>query len=211
VPFGEQAKICMCHPHSVRIDMKRFKVLLEEYDKTMLRGSKPTYSQFAKEFIRRKKKRRIATSNNNETGSFQFQVSSMSKLKDGRGGEKIKKNSRVVEVMKLVSRKGNAVSDLKNKKSTSKKRKASKKKQIDSEDFRLALPLKPSHLSLQTPVLCLLECDDGNECYFSGSIVDVVDDHAKIHFTGSTRNDDVWLGIGSGKLYLDGGQRIDPM
>lgn len=207
VPFGEQAKICMCHPHSVRIDMRRFKILLDEYENAMLhtdtRGSESTYSQWVKEFIRRKKRRRGTIGHDNDVGDSKTHEYNMSKNGQGRG--KANSNSRVVEVMKLVSKKSDTDTKMKNKKSTSKKRKATKKKQLDFEDFRLALPMKPSHLSLQVSVLCLLECDSGNECYFAGTIVDVVDNHAKVHFTGSTRNDDVWLSIESGKLFLDGG------
>jgi hypothetical protein len=62
----------------------------------------------------------------------------------------------------------------------------------------------------QTQVICLLDTDNDIECYFAGVIVDVIENHAKIHFAGSTRNEDVWLTINSGKLFLDGGVASNP-
>ncbi len=59
-------------------------------------------------------------------------------------------------------------------------------------------------------MLCLLETDQYTECYFAGSIVDVVEKHAKIHFMGSSRSEDVWLTVDSGYLFLDGGSASPP-
>mmetsp|Transcript_29395 Transcript_29395/g.44866 ORF Transcript_29395/g.44866 Transcript_29395/m.44866 type:complete len:726 (-) Transcript_29395:250-2427(-) len=196
VPMGEKANICMCRPHSVRIVMHRFKALLRSYDEDALeRGpneSKLSYSRWAKECIRSKIGDQMNVDN-------EIDIENAS---EGQSKRKSKPKSRVVEVMKLTSIRGKE----ENKKGPSKKRKVSKKKKnINFEDFRLAQKMKVSLFRTQTAVLCLLECDGGNEAYFAGSIVDIVDDHAKVHFSGSTRSEDVWLSIGSKKIFLDGG------
>ncbi len=59
VPFGDEAKICMCHPHSVRIGMRRFKTLLNKYDDDVFNNNdrKLTYEKWAKTYVKNKKKR----------------------------------------------------------------------------------------------------------------------------------------------------------
>lgn len=197
VPYGEQANICMCHPHSVRIDMRRFKSLLDQYenDALMTNGPKLSYSQWAKEFIKRKRKR--ASQNSGD----------MDIENDTNSGGKIKPFT--VEVMKLSSRRYHRDVDSTNKEN-SKRVKGKGKKLIEMEEYHIAIPMKASNMKPQTQVICLLDTDNDIECYFAGVIVDVVEKHAKIHFAGSTRNEDVWLTINSGKLFLDGGVASNP-
>jgi len=188
VPFGDQAKICMCHPHSVRIGMRRFKALLNQFEDDAFTndGRKLTYVEWAKDFIRSKKKMTQKQEVWDET-------------------PKVFKKAKpfTVEVMTLSSRRNNA-----EKKPTGKRKR--KGKELEQDHYRLAIPIKASGLKPQTRVICLLETDKNVECYFRGSIVDVVERHAKIHFSGSSRNEDVWLTIDSGQLFVDGGSTSNP-
>merc|ERR1719401_1007878 len=61
IPSGEAANVCMCHPHSVRIHMKRLKSLLQSYEKEIcyresMGLSKWSYSTWAKQEAKRAKK-----------------------------------------------------------------------------------------------------------------------------------------------------------
>jgi jumonji domain-containing protein 2 len=180
VPFGKHAKICMCHPHSVRIDMSRFESLLNLYEDAMRKRIGPplTYSEWTKEFIRSKKRklRKIIDNQSVDEG-----VSKRSK-------------GQIVEIMKLHAGKG-----------SDQGRTSRKKKVAVAEEFRRALPIRKAQLAPNVKVICLLQCDDGVECYFSGVIADVVENHAKVHFIGSAKSEDVWLTVESGQLFLDGG------
>lgn len=197
VPYGEKANICMCHPHSVRIDMRRFKSLLDQYENDVLQtnGPKLSYSQWAKEYIKRKRKR-----------SSQTTVGTNIEKESSSGG---KLKPFIVEVMKLSSRRYHRDIDTVNKEN-SKRVKGKGKKMIEMEEYHIVMPMKASNMKPQTQVICLLDTDNDIECYFAGVIVDVIENHAKIHFAGSTRNEDVWLTINSGKLFLDGGVASNP-
>lgn len=185
VPFGKQAKICMCHPHSVRIDMSRFESLLKLYEDGMRKRIGPplTYSEWAKEYIRskRRKLRKVVEPQSVDEGA--------SKRSKGQ----------IVEIMKLHAGK-----------SSDQGRTSRKKKAVVTEEFKRALPIRFAHLAPNVKVICLLECDDGVECYFSGVITDVVENHAKVHFTGSAKSEDIWLTVDSGQLFLDGGTVDSP-
>ena len=59
IPMGDMAKVCLCHPHSVRIDMNRFKSLLASYDSDMSvrRPYKPlSYSEWSKLQVKKQKR-----------------------------------------------------------------------------------------------------------------------------------------------------------
>merc|ERR1712218_240837 len=99
-----------------------------------------------------------------------------------------------VEVMKLIS--GSIEYESKNNKKQSKKRKTissskRRKKKNEKDDFRLAMRLKKSMLSQkkQIAVLCLLECGKESN-YFAGNITTIVEDHVRIHFAGTSKDDD---------------------
>lgn len=181
IDYGFKAKICMCHPHSVRLDIRRFRTLLNKCEDDLFGSDgRISYGEWAKNFIRSKQRTNKKQEVQVENGKI-------------RKGKPLH-----VEVMKLSSARCNQGK----KKSSRRKRKSS---DVETVDFRLAKPMKISNLIPQTRVICLLETDSGGECYFGGSIADVVERHAKIHFSGSSRNEDIWLTIDSGKLLLDGG------
>jgi len=192
VPFGNEASICMCHPHSVRIDMRRFKTLLDQYEDDIfnLEGPKPTYTEWVKNHITTKKKR---------TAKEEEPINIDATQKGGRP------KAFTVEVMKLSSRRNTKGGG---KVKTASKKKTKRKKEmrdIESESYHSAAPMKSSHMKPQTNVICLLDTDNDVQSYFAGVIVDIVEEHAKIHFAGSRVSEDVWLTIDSGKLFLDGG------
>jgi len=205
IPLGEEARVCMCHPHSVRIEMKRFKDLLSQYDRDSLVNAqnghpKVTYSQWARDYVKSKvRKRRLEEEDHKSSNKIQ---------KTGRSS----KGRMVVEVMKLLVNDG--IKSAPTKQQSSKKRKMTSsktKKKHQKDDFRIALKLKKSSLcqKKQTPVLCLLECGPEYH-YFAGNVTSIVEDHARIHFVGSSRGDDVWLPTDSESLFLDGGPSEKP-
>lgn len=186
LPFGQQARICLCHPHSVRIDMQQFQTLLDNYQDDMLerqeKGEEPlSYSEWANTH---KKKRKKSSGNEMSDGTHHHS------------------KTWVVEIMELAARKETT--------KIAPKKKKKKKTQKEEPKFRVAKPMTMSRFLLQTPVICILDCENGNEGYFVGTIVDVVDGHyAKIHFRRSKRTEDIWLSMDSGQLFLDGGLHDD--
>ncbi len=194
MPLGEEAGICMCHPHSVRIDMKRFKALLDQYERDQILNARKgiareSYERWAIDNLKSKMNKRQKSDRENDD---------LSKL------QRINRSSKgmVVEVHKLMISDDNSK---KNKKS-SRKRKASSKKKVEIEEFHIAKRVTKSSLCAkkQTPVLCLLESGSDLK-FFAGNVTSLVENHARIHFVGSSKADDVWMEVTSDCLFLDGG------
>jgi len=207
IPMGNEAKVCMCHPHSVRIDMTRFKSSLDQYDRdqiNLVRRGRPkqSYSDWAKDYVKgeiRKRKRelrrnkRYIKNDADETNQVSKKIFSSSKSS----------RREVVEVMKLSQQLQNESSSKRRKTMSSKK----KKKKLEVNDFRIALKVKKKSCfctNKQTPVLCLLETEAGQQ-YFAGNVISTVEDHVRIHFAGTSKSDDIWMEIDSDQLFLDGG------
>ena len=210
IPLGEQARVCMCHPHSVRIEMKRFKSLINQYGNDQLANmqngrKKLSYVDWARNLV----KSQIRKTQRSRKGNID---EDNEKLMEGQEIMRSLKG-RVVEVLKMMP---GSDDDTKNKPSGKKRRKNSssskkKKKDDDGPDFRLAMKIKKASLcqKKQTPVLCLLECGSDYN-YFAGNVTALVDDYARIHFAGTTREDDIWIEVDSGMLFLDGGSCEKP-
>jgi len=215
IPFGDTARVCMCHPHSVRIDMNRYKTLFDAYENDMIEASKNgssgmTYSEWAKQERTKRNELRDQEeqSLSKEDHDKALCEPVLPKVSYNKGI--------VVEAMKSAPRRcGSTV--------TPKKRstKPTKKKQI--EDWRMALKVRASTFTPQTPVLCFIPCelDIGNidgtinsgkesEKFFCGTITQVVEGHARIHFAGTTRKEDIWLPTNSPRMFLDGGPEDPP-
>lgn len=207
VPMGSAARVCMCHPHSVRIDMNRFKVLLNRYEMEMLAAEKKgrqriSYSLWAKLEARRRKRR----------------------MTEGGAGGTDQDESDSCLVEKASFRKGIVVEVMRsapNRKMSSPKKKQSRsrKGKKEREDWRLALKVRAATFTAQTPVLCFLPCDMGDreetsdekpEKCFTGVITQVMEGYARIHFAGMLRSEDVWIPTNSPKLFLDGGPQDPP-
>ena len=192
IPLGEAANTCMCHPHSVRIQMKRLKSLLDTYDKDMwYRESmglpKLTYSNWAKHEAKRTKKERASHGKaaDNESDSENWPQLSLTLNK-----------SIAIEITResaTPSKKG-------------------KRKRDEINEWRLAKRVRPGLFVPNAPVICMVECEDDAESkyeFFSATVVDVVDGHVKVHLNGLGRKDDMWFEQDSEYLFLDGG-RTDP-
>lgn len=199
IPIGQEARVCMCHPHSVRIEMKRFKSLLDEYNNDQLLNIRKgrrhlTYLEWARNSVKSKIKKR-------QKSKY---------AEDGTYMHKMPSKGMVVEVMKLMIGSGESkTKQVKRRKTVSVKKKKANDKEKD--DFRLAMRFKKSVAlqKKQTPVLCLLEAGDDYH-YFAGNIVAIIEDHARIHFAGTTKDDDIWISVDSDMLFLDGGSCEKP-
>ena len=189
VPYGEKAGICLCHPHSVRIQMDRVKSLLDEYDKEIcVRASvgKPevTYTQWAKQEAKRRK---CEEANAKDDGS-----------EEGGGSLVLptKLNATIaVEVTK---------EQITRKPKNSKKRSV---KKLEVEEWRLAKRARPSAFVTGSDVICAIESSDDRSDFetFLGVIVKQVDGYVRVHLRGLAKTEDLWLEQDSPNLLLDAG------
>lgn len=203
-PMGARAKVCMCHPHSVRIDMRRFKDLLDLYETDMITDGIPkmAYSEWVKLEIGLSKtdhkKSIVAPSDESEFDIEKWEMEE--KLLRTKG--------RVVEVTEMDVRSLNASHFPPKKKQRTTPSSQKKKKE---RSFHVALRVRPSVFAPQTPIICLLKCEnEAEEKYFSGMITCVVEGHARLHFAGTGKKDDIWMNADNPKLFLDGGLEEEP-
>mmetsp|Transcript_21363 Transcript_21363/g.43964 ORF Transcript_21363/g.43964 Transcript_21363/m.43964 type:complete len:863 (+) Transcript_21363:212-2800(+) len=195
IPIGEKANFCMCVPHSVRIQMKRLKSLLEDYEKEMCyRASvgmpKLTYSAWAKQEAKRMKKELRAAS-----------VETMEDSLDSLELPTAYNTGIAVEITK------EAIMPKKSKK------KSFKRKEFN--EWRYAKRARPGSFVPNTDVIILVDCHNpsGSEImengkdyeFFIGTIVKVLDGHVKVHLTGLGKKEDLWYEQNSPHLFLDGG------
>ena len=213
IPLGKRAEICMCHPHSVRIQMDRVKSLLDSYEKDMyhreLKGmAELTYSNWAKQEAKRLKKK-----HRDSSASTMKQHDMANNGMDGLA----------LSTMKKINNTSFAV-EITNETYTTLLTKKSKKKRrlISTNEWRLAKRVRPGLFVPSTSVICMVECDDEldednslssssaqneeNEFeFFIGTIVKLVDGYVKVHFVGLTKKDDLWFEQSSDRIFVDGG------
>lgn len=218
IDHGQEARICMCRPDSVRIDMERFQELLDQYQNDVENGDKrgvPKLSfrqwtlkeanrkQQEQEVAEKKKKQSKKKKNN---GNY---LSSEEVVEDQVIVGADKRRQFVIEVTKPVS--ANREGYLKSGKAKNKRRK--KCKEVVKEEWRIAKPGTARSLKVQRKVLVLLpgkeigaedEQGDEEQC-FAGEITEVADDCVRVHFAGLTKKEDVWIAQDSPKIFLDGG------
>ena len=205
LPYGKSANVCLCHPHSVRIDMDRFQDLLGQYETRnarlrQLQRKRLTYSEFARaEAARRRKEEARYVSEEDDEDEEE---------------EPIRYGSiRPVEVvqMKTSSSTPAAVARRnKGKKTTA----ASKKKPAQPrETWRRAKQAWPSSFREGAQVLSYVpaaaenydeESQQSEKC-FSGTVVDACEGYVRIRFDGTQRKDDMWVKLDGRKLFLDDG------
>merc|ERR1712194_93140 len=195
IPLGEAANVCMCHPHSVRIQMKRLKSLLDSYDKDMcyreaMELPKLSYSNWAKQEAKRAKKetrgcdkKQVFLKGGPELNSFSIPTSFNESI--------------AIEVTKelVTSKKNN-------------KRKPFRREEFN--EWRLAKRVRPRLFVPNTRVICMAECEDSNTEFFIGTVVKLVDGHVKVHLNGLGKKDDSWFEQDSDHLFLDGGLTDPP-
>ena len=203
VPLGCSARVCMCHPHSVRIDMRRFKELLAEYETTKKHNE--SYREWAQAAALKRKK--------NE----ELEKHEKSSTRDNTSQQKPSFKKSMVVRLSYLSRYNNEASN--------KNKNNKRKKNREKEQWRLALKVRRNVFIRNTNVLCIQNCehDDDDEpeqkqkqkqkqtkSFFSGKITEVVDDHVRVHFHGTLKNADVWMSKDSDNLFLDGGPEDPP-
>ena len=217
LPSGREATVCLCHPHSVRIDMTRFQSLLAQYVTkcgNLRRSGKRviTYSEFA----RAEAAKRILMEELDEEKDGSGED-------DGEDEEQPRYHSiRILEVMKMKTASMTAAAlsrKAKGKKGRSKKRVAPPRC-----DFRRAKRAYPGSYHIGTEVLyfhsarALAVDDDASDeeldsrgrpsvkC-FAGTVVDSCEGHVRIHFAGTPKKDDIWVKLDSLDLFIDAGPR----
>eukprot|EP00547_Thalassionema_nitzschioides_P007001 CAMPEP_0194204106 /NCGR_PEP_ID=MMETSP0156-20130528/3725_1 /TAXON_ID=33649 /ORGANISM="Thalassionema nitzschioides, Strain L26-B" /LENGTH=548 /DNA_ID=CAMNT_0038930039 /DNA_START=264 /DNA_END=1910 /DNA_ORIENTATION=- len=202
---GREAKVCMCQPHSVRIDVDRFAKILDRYQRDTENAQKLGFAEIGyREWIMLEATRR------KQNGS----KSSAPSTSDHHEKEFW------VEVMKPFD--GKVGSTTNSSRSKKRRKKNSGNENIHGEEWRLAKPLttsnkkkKKEQITLETKVLCLLpgkvvsndyDDDDEDEQCFEGVVKELSDGHCRVHFAGLKKEDDVWIELTSPKLFLDGGK-----
>mmetsp|Transcript_14204 Transcript_14204/g.20290 ORF Transcript_14204/g.20290 Transcript_14204/m.20290 type:complete len:794 (-) Transcript_14204:120-2501(-) len=197
IPMGDQAKVCMCHPHSVRIDMERIKDLLEQYETDVLNDDlgkikKMSYMQWAKYQFKLRKVDINPSCHDTSSTLVEHKLKGVP-----------------VEVMPPCNMKERFTNDV----SKVRKKKVSKRRSSKCEKggWRLALKVRKSGIAPQTPVLCLLECGDNRkDNFFAGTIISILEGYARIHFPKTSRKNDIWMSTDSNRLFVDGGSVEDP-
>lgn len=230
IPFGKQAKVCLCRPDSVRIDMQQFCKLLEVYhdsQKSRRRGARLSWKAWGENRRREQAKGDDSDDESQSDGGVDDQsnkVAEKAKAKKSDLSLQQRRKEFWVEVMKPVTKSNSSHQGRKEKKS--KKRSAVQSpRRKEEEIWHLAQPVIRKRLVPETRVLVILpakemrhaakkRCDgDGSdddsvedEQCFSGRIVEASDNHVRIHFDGLTKADDSWVEMDSPKLFLDGGR-----
>ena len=209
VPQGEEAGVCMCHPHSVRIQMKRLKDLLDSYEGDMRSREELgmpilTYSNWAKHEAKKLKK---------EARAYGIRKESMKEGGGEHGLNSLKlptsyNTSIAVEITKELYIPS---------KTCIRKRKA---KRQEINEWRLAKRVRPGLFVPNTQVICMVDCDENDDEnndsadddveFFIGTIRTIVDGYVKVHLTGLAKKDDMWLEQDSDHLFLDGGLTDPP-
>lgn len=247
---GREAKVCMCRPHAVRIDVDRFSTLLKKYEHDMDNAAQigfprlPYLRWTLLEASRRKLASAAAAAKpEGVASSAPCGKAETPKSTKKAAGKKTKKAAKVVtveianpndnsdsiakdkdfwvEVMRPLNENGKGRHVVSKGKSKRRKTPTAPTEIEYLEEWRLAKPhvQRKKPLTLDTKVLCLLpgrkegENDDeqaeDEEC-FAGVVVEIVDDHCRIHFAGLKKEEDVWMSVSSKKLFLDGGKWAEP-
>lgn len=201
VPYGRLAKICLCRPDSVRIDMGKFERLLLQYEKEVKQSKRIQWRDWAV----RLRARRKESNDDRQLGS----PSSKSQKEDAET-QHSKRKPFWVEVMTPHHAKKLKTAA-----------KGSKKRQKTPEEvWHLAKPGSRKSLRPATRVLCIVpaivdgasrnsessEDEEEDEECFAGSILEIRDEHVRVRFDGMGKREDSWLPIDSTKLFLDGGR-----
>jgi len=201
IPLGEEAGICMCHPHSVRIQMKRLKSLLSSYDKDICyRESmglpKLSYSNWAKYEAKRLKKELRANVKGCDV--------------DNSGISRPKLPTALNTSIAVEITKGAVTPKKKNSKKSFRRH--------EFNEWRLAKRVRPALFVPSTQVICMVECEDSDNRhlpdddfeFFIGTVVKLVDEHVKVHLIGLGKKDDLWFERDSYHLFIDGGLTDPP-
>jgi [histone H3]-trimethyl-L-lysine9/36 demethylase len=215
IPYGKKAKVCLCRPDSVRMDMNKFENLLLRYESEVIQNKRFLWKDWV---LRTKKKRQQEEMSNAAYGS----ATKLQKTEKGSGSGSSKRKEFWVEVMQPANTRS---SKSKKKKTKGKKiTTGSKNNQtmVSKEVWHLAKPIiGKKTLRPSDRVLCIIpalvnengvreagksdvEVED-EEC-FAGSVVELHNGHARVRLNGMGKKEDVWMPIDSPKLFMDGGR-----
>jgi len=130
IQWGKKAKVCMCHPHSVRIDMKRFQELHDKYEMETSYNDGPSmsYDEWAKRETKRRQRAATEELDTNNSNTNEKQIVTKKNVKRSR--------SKVVEVIKMLRHRKAMDDDIPTKKAT--------KKVAGKLDWRIAINAKKS-------------------------------------------------------------------
>lgn len=227
IPFGLRAKVCMCRPDSVRIDMEQFINIIQLYNSESKKKGRRQLSYKAWSLKRQKELKQDEEEEVTRPAMVEARVVLSSgavvtkKISAKKAlSEQKKKNEFWVEVMAPVSPNG-SLPRKRQPKGKSKKTKQKKMavvaelpvKQVDV--WHLAQPIGRKGVTVGDRVLVILpatvmtargyEGDDDEQC-FAARVTEISDGHARLHFGNMLKSEDVWMAVTSPKLYLDGGQ-----
>jgi jumonji domain-containing protein 2 len=234
IPFGRQARVCLCRPDSVRIDIDRLTLLLRRYEKDRKRNKRLTWKQWRKREDR--KQGIVSDPVTDQDSDVEVKIIRYSpkrkKKKASRGNlsDQQKRNEFWIEVMQPIAYYEGKIS-LRNGDSTKKSPSSVKKRKVEQDVWHLAKPITRKALEVQARVLCLIpatrkshhirdSCNDDSdssdsrkeeeeeedEQCFAGSIVEIAEGYARIHLDGLPKTEDIWMQLSSPKLFLDGGR-----
>jgi len=224
VPKGHQAKVCMCRPSSVRINMQRFEDMLRKYEEDTANAEQLGYERLSYKhwtLLEAKRKKhptldlvspdQVVSSNGPAKMQIKHFPDPSLKLPPGMKLEPVGNKSKGIwiEVLKPLASEGRKSTG----KSTCRKRKQS---QGPGEEWRFAKPTVKRELDLKAKVLCLVPAklegrhqDDDEQC-FLGEVTEIAEGHVRVHFQGLPKNEDLWMSMNSPKLFLDGGKWEEP-
>ena len=173
MPWGDAAGVCMCQPHSVRVNTRRLRVLLEMYEtdvRVLLQQGKkmPSYREWAqKEFDKKKLIQGHRKAKGSRTTRYSdYKDSSSSNSNHKKEEEKltsafvIGKKGALVEVLQYIPPGRGVGMEYDSNRLSSKKKKCKRTNTHLIKDLRLACLGKPSKFVKHTHIICLLSLHD---------------------------------------------------
>ena len=235
IALGRESKVCMCHPHSVRLNMERFEEVYEWYLEDQESGAKLTYTEWAKANAGRMEARppmdeeslmavgdgvhkQPSHDSTDVTTTASPNLTVHIPLYDPTAHDPLSDAAVVHGItfrpwkekgsnVVLCARHGGAGERM-------------------VFEWKRAVYGAEERYKGDAHVLCLLESEDvdidlqtdavtstkvefskvgTSSIWFEGAVVVVVDGHVRVHFANTKREDDVWVELDSGDIMLDGG------
>jgi len=184
--LGLNAGVCMCHPHSVRLDMKKLWKLVGLYE---------AYKERHKQQSKDNQARSIMLSHSEWVKQYLLKCAQKddhqakhTKHYEGVNGNSIKTHG--INVFVFTS--------------PDDYMEQADHTEEDGE-WRLALRVQPHVLIPQTQIL-LRRHDLGDKtCWLSAVITELVENHVRVHSPRTSKRDDVWMKNADPQLFLDAG------
>jgi jumonji domain-containing protein 2 len=197
---GKEARVCMCRPHSVTIDMEYFEKLLHRYEEDVATASKLGFPQlsYRQWTMMQASRNKVEEGKMNVDLNHNVLTTTEQVVEDQRKARR--KKVFVVEITRPAVANEAAATV------TSKRKRRKKVQEVD--EWRRAVPADQRSLQVHARVLVLLPGrvgeQESEEC-FRGVITQVADGSVRVHLTGLSKREDVWISRDSPKIFLDGG------